>query len=171
VSEVDITDGLKYGFRIMGYYLAVAVIGSVMSAVGGGLALFEILKVVLSVASAVAPAGVAGAAQMGGTQPNVGLLIVGVLVLIIGVLLVLAGLFGSLYKLIADAVAEGQRMSELDDDGSVVDTTGSEENEITDGDADSDDDADSDGNTTDGDPDDGDGDTTDEEAADAESQP
>jgi hypothetical protein len=173
----------------MGYYVAVAIVGSVMSAVGVGLAVFEMLKVVFSVALTLAPSGATGAVPMGASQlqPNVGLLLIGVLILIIGVLLVLAGLFGSLYKLIADAVAEGRRLSELDDE-SVAGDTETEDDEATDDDADGesdadatepessaggggDDDTDGDTGATDSDPDDGGDDTTDEDADDAGSQP
>lgn len=189
MSEVGITDGLKYGFRIMGYYVGVAIIGGVMSAVGVGLAFFQLLIVVLSVGLSLAPPSVAGqlpdATQF---EPSVGMILIGGLILVVGVLLVLAGIFGSLYKLIADAVAEGRRMSELDDGESVVDATGAEENETTDanagedsdsgGDAtnsestdDQEDDRGDDGDTDAADGDGDDSDTANEDAADAGSKP
>ena len=186
MSEVDITDGLKYGFRIMGYYVGVAVIGGVMSSVGVGLAFFQILVVILSVGLSLAPPSVAGqlpdATQL---EPNVGMILIGGLILVVGVLLVLAGLVGSLYKLIACAVAVGRRMSALDDDGSVAGGTETEDDEATDDDTDGESDADAtdsestddgeddaadDGDTDAADSDVDDSDTADEDAADAGSK-
>jgi hypothetical protein len=171
----------------MGYYVGVAVIGGVMSAVGVGLAFFQILVVILSVGLSLAPPSVAGqlpdATQL---EPNVGMILIGGLILVVGVLLVLAGLFGSLYKLIADAVAEGRRMSELDEEESVAGDTETEDDEATDDDTDGESDADATdpestgdgggGDDTDGDTDAADGDvedsdTADEDAADAGNKP
>jgi hypothetical protein len=160
MEEVGITEGLKYGFRIMGYYLGVAVVGAVLAVVGIGMSLFEGLKAVLGVAVALLPQSAAGAVPAGvaGSGPNVGFILFGLIIVVAGVLLVLAGLFGSLYKLIADAVAEGRRLSELeppaDDETDAADGPADEaaaaadqadtETESSDGDGDTDD-ADTDG--------------------------
>lgn len=116
MEEVGITEGLKYGFKIMGYYLGVAVVGAVLAVVGIGMSLFEVLRAVLGVAVELLPPSAAGAVPAGvaGSGPNVGFILFGLIIVVAGVLLVLAGLFGSLYKLIADAVAEGRRLSELE---------------------------------------------------------
>jgi hypothetical protein len=147
MDDVDITDGLTYGFKLMGYYIGVAVVGGVMTAVGVGMTLFEGLKVVLAIAVAFIPSSMAGSVPVGVAQsgPNIGFIIFGLVIIIAGVLLVLAGLFGSLYKLIADAVAEGRRLSEVEEDSS-------REAEPSGEDTDSDgEDTDSDGEDTDSD--------------------
>lgn len=120
MDGVDITDGLTYGFKLMGYYIGVAVVGGVMTAVGVGMTLFEGLKVVLAIAVAFIPSSMAGSVPVGAAQsgPNIGFILFALVIIIAGVLLVLAGLFGSLYKLIADAVAEGRRLSEVEEDSS-----------------------------------------------------
>jgi Sec-independent protein translocase protein TatA len=147
MDGVDITDGLTYGFKLMGYYIGVAVVGGVMTAVGVGMTLFEGLKVVLAIAVAFIPSSMAGSVPVGAAQsgPNIGFIIFALVIIIAGVLLVLAGLFGSLYKLIADAVAEGRRLSEVEEDSS-------REAEPSGEDTDSDgEDTDSDGEDTDSD--------------------
>jgi|APHM01.1.fsa_nt_gi hypothetical protein len=139
MEGVDIKDGLEYGFKLMGYYIGVAVVGSVLTAVGVGITLFEGLKVVLAIAVAFIPSSIAGSVPVGAAQagPNVGLILLALVVVIAGILLVFAGLFGALYKLIADAVAEGNRLSGLEE-GSTGEgeTTGDDIDSAGEGDAD-----------------------------------
>lgn len=102
MKRVEITDGLKYGFQIMGYYLGVALAGSLMSAFGVFIILFEVVSEFGAAAE--------GAAD---PDPSVALLLFGLFITIVGVLIVWAGLFGSLYKIVADAVAKGEYLAEL----------------------------------------------------------
>jgi len=46
-----------------------------------------------------------------GFEPNFGMIFFGFLIALAGVLLLFAGIFGALYKIIADSVAKGRVMS------------------------------------------------------------
>jgi ABC-type thiamin/hydroxymethylpyrimidine transport system permease subunit len=92
MDTVSVTEGITYGFRIMVYYVAVVIVGQVVAAVGGGM--------------------VAAATDTGlGQEPNFGLALFGLLVGLLGAFVVFAGVFGAIYKVIADGVAKGRSMS------------------------------------------------------------
>ena len=92
MDTVSVTEGITYGFRIMIYYVAVVIVGQVIAAVGGGM--------------------VAAATETGFRQePNFGLALFGLLVGLLGAVVVFAGVFGAIYKVIADGVAKGRSMT------------------------------------------------------------
>lgn len=90
MNTVSIGEGIQYGFKIMSYYIAVILIGNLISLVG-----FLLL-------GAGMDAGI-------GESPNWLLVLLGLVFLIGGLLTVFAGIFGAVYKLIADGVARGVR--------------------------------------------------------------
>jgi len=71
------------------YYIGVVVVGNVTSAIG----------------VAIMTVG------WDGFEPNFGMIFFGFLIALAGVLLLFAGIFGALYKIIADSVAKGRVMS------------------------------------------------------------
>jgi len=91
MRTVSIRDGIRYGFTIMLYYIGVVIVGSVISAIGGGIT--------------------ATGVQTGIQNPNIGAILFGGAVTIIGLLVIFAGVFGALHKVIADSVAKGRVMS------------------------------------------------------------
>jgi|AntDeeMinimDraft_4_1070355.scaffolds.fasta_scaffold00012_20 hypothetical protein len=84
---VSTVDGIKYGFQMMLYFTVLVVIGVVIFSIGGGM-----------IASAES-----------GYDTNIGQMIFGAVVSLGGVLTIYAGSMGALYKVIADAVEEGNR--------------------------------------------------------------
>ena len=92
MDTVSVTDGIAYGFRIMIYYIAVVVLGQIIAAVGGGML----------------TAGLETGFRQG---PNWGLALFGLLVALLGAVVILAGVFGAVYKVIADGVAKGRSMT------------------------------------------------------------
>jgi hypothetical protein len=96
MDTVSVTEGIAYGFRIMIYYIAVVLVGQAVAAVGGGM--------------------LAAATETGFRQgPNWGLALFGLLVALLGAVIVFAGIFGAVYKLIADGVAKGRSMAPAED--------------------------------------------------------
>lgn len=92
MQSVTIRDGIRYGFKIMAYYLGVVIVGSVISGIGSGIA--------------------ATGVQTGIRQdPNVGTILIGGAIATVGLVVIFAGVFGALYKVIADSVAKGRVMS------------------------------------------------------------
>jgi|APHM01.1.fsa_nt_gi hypothetical protein len=92
MRTVSIRDGIRYGFTIMLYYIGVVIVGSVVSGIGGAIA--------------------ATSVQTGIRQdPNIGVILFGGVVATVGLLVIFAGIFGALYKVIADSVAKGRVMS------------------------------------------------------------
>jgi hypothetical protein len=75
MATVNTIDGIKYGFRVLGYGVAVFFLALIVMAVGGFVAR---------------------------SSP-----IVGGILAVIGFLILLAGIFGTLYKVIADGVSAG----------------------------------------------------------------
>ncbi|PSP73311.1 hypothetical protein BRC86_09585 [Halobacteriales archaeon QS_3_64_16] len=83
MAAVNVVDGVKYGFVLLGYFIAVFVVGGVLFGIG------------LAVSA-------------GGTEGNsIGFVLVGGLLALIGGLVINAGLFGVLYKIVADGVKRG----------------------------------------------------------------
>jgi len=82
---VNTTDAIKYGFRLLGYLLAVFVAGGVLIMVGAGFM----------------PTGFSG-----------GNPILGLLFWIAGIVVIYAGSLGMLYKVIADGVEIGNRAAD-----------------------------------------------------------
>ena len=83
MTAVNVVDGVKYGFVLLGYFIAVFIAGGVLFGIG------------LAVSA-------------GGTEGNsVGFVLVGGLLALIGGLVINAGLFGVLYKIVADGVQRG----------------------------------------------------------------
>jgi hypothetical protein len=92
MQTVTVQDGIRYGFKIMAYYLGVVIVGSAISGVGSGIA--------------------ATGVQTGIRQdPNIGTILLGGAIAVVGLLMIFAGVFGALYKVIADSVAKGRVMS------------------------------------------------------------
>ena len=89
MRQVGIKEGIGYGLRAMLYYIGVVVVGNVTSAIGVGIM----------------------TAGWNGYEPNFGMILFGFLIALAGVLLLFAGIFGALYKIIADSVAKGRVMS------------------------------------------------------------
>ena len=89
MRQVGIKEGIGYGLRAMLYYIGVVVVGNVTSGIG-----FAIMTV-----------------GWDGFEPNFGMILFGFLIALAGVLLLFAGIFGALYKIIADSVAKGRVMS------------------------------------------------------------
>jgi hypothetical protein len=87
VTAVNVFDGIKYGFRLMGYILGVLVVGGIIMFVGVG---------IMSQAD-------------GGmySEPNTGSLLLGGLLLLFGGATIYAGFMGTAYKVIADGVQKG----------------------------------------------------------------
>ena len=80
---MNVVDGVKYGFVLLGYFIAVFVLGG---------AIF----------------GIGLAVSAGGTEGNsVGFVVVSGLLALVGGLVINAGLFGVLYKIVADGVQRG----------------------------------------------------------------
>ena len=80
---MNVVDGVKYGFVLLGYFIAVFVLGGAILGIG------------LAVSA-------------GGTEGNsVGFVVVGGLLALVGGLVINAGLFGVLYKIVADGVQRG----------------------------------------------------------------
>jgi hypothetical protein len=83
MAAVNIVDGIKYGFVLLGYFITVFLVGAVVFGIGV-------------------------AVSAGGTDgSNAAFVLVGGLLSLAGGLVVLAGLFGVLYKTIADGVQRG----------------------------------------------------------------
>lgn len=80
-------DGIKYGFKLLWYFLAVAIVGGTISSVGFGMM----------------------ASSSGGmyAEPSLGGMAFGLLLGTFGVAIVYAGVLGTGYKVIADAVYLG----------------------------------------------------------------
>ena len=92
MPTVSAFEGIVYGYKIMGYYIAVIIVGNIIAGIGGG--------------------AMASGFDVGlRADPNWGLVFFGLLLLFAGILTILAGLFGAAYKLIADGVAKGQMMA------------------------------------------------------------
>jgi len=89
-TSIGATDGIKYGFKLLLYYLAIAVIGGVVASFGFGIASAE-----LAVAT--------GSFR----DPNIPILLLGSAVSMLGVSILYAGTLGVGYKVIADAVYTG----------------------------------------------------------------
>ena len=79
---MNVVDGVKYGFVLLGYFIAVFVLGG---------AIF----------------GIGLAVSAGGTEGNSVGFVVGGLLALVGGLVINAGLFGVLYKIVADGVQRG----------------------------------------------------------------
>lgn len=92
METVSVRDGIVYGFKIMVCYLGVVIVGNAVAGIGVGLM-------------------TAGADTGFQSEPNVGLILLGVVVTALGVAAVFTGLFGALYKLVSDAVAKGRTMA------------------------------------------------------------
>lgn len=92
MTSVSVTEGIVYGYKIMGYFIGVIIVGQLISFVG-----FTLIERGTDV-------GI-------GADPNWFLVFVGIIFLIFGILTVFAGSFGALYKLIADGVAKGREMA------------------------------------------------------------
>jgi len=89
MTAVRSVESLKYGARLFMYFLAVVVVG------GGGLTL------------GLALLSPEVAALLAGGSPEVATLVGGAVLAFLGVFVLTAGLFGLLYKLVADAVSVG----------------------------------------------------------------
>ena len=83
-------DGIKYGFKLLLYYLAIAVIGGVVTAFGFGIASAELALATDSF-----------------RDPNIPVLLAGSAVSMVGISILYAGTLGIGYKVIADAVYTG----------------------------------------------------------------
>ncbi len=94
-QTVSTTGGIKYGFKLLGYFLAVGIVGGIIAAIGGGIA--------------AASAGTGPYAD-----PNIGGTLVGGLISLFGVAVIYAGLLGTTYKVIADAVYLGNVTAKRD---------------------------------------------------------
>lgn len=90
MAEVSPVEGIKYGFRIMGYLLVVFVVGTVVLFVGVGLM------------AAAMSSGV-------GQEPSPGMAFVGFVLVVLGGLTFYAGIIGSLYKVIVDGVSRANQ--------------------------------------------------------------
>lgn len=88
MPAVNAADAIAYGFRIIGYFIIVAVVGFVVMLIGGGFL------------------GASGGGPMGG-GPNIGGMLFGGIIFLVGILVFYAGTFGVLYKVIADGVKAG----------------------------------------------------------------
>jgi hypothetical protein len=103
MAAVSVIDGVKYGFVLLGYFIAVFLTGGVILGIGA-------------------------AVSAGGTNGNdAAFVVVGGLLALVGGLVVLAGLFGVLYKIIADGVGRGieSSMAAIDTaDTTATDTAG-----------------------------------------------
>lgn len=85
---MSVAEGIAYGYRMMGYYIAVVVLGQLGLGVGVGL--------------------IGSGLDVGyRADPNWVTVAVGVVIAVAGALTVLAGFFGAIYKLIVDGVARG----------------------------------------------------------------
>lgn len=85
MANVNPIDGVKYGFRLMGYTIAVFVGGMVIAAIG---------------------------ARMAEDAASGGSVVLGALIAIFGVAVIYAGMLGMAYKIIADAVEKGIRSAD-----------------------------------------------------------
>jgi hypothetical protein len=83
MTAVGVLSGIKYGFVLLGYFIAVFLVGGV----------------ILGIGVAIASGGTTGG--------DTALLAVGAVLSVIGGLIVYAGVFGVLYKIIADGVKRG----------------------------------------------------------------
>ena len=90
MESVSIRDGVVYGFRIMLYYIGVVLVGNLVGGLGGALL------------------------AAGADSQSAALIFGGFVLAVVGVVIFFAGLFGALYKLIADGVAKGRMMSPTD---------------------------------------------------------
>jgi hypothetical protein len=91
MQTVGIGEGIAYGFRIMLYYIGVILGGNIISGLG----------------VAMMFSGFERGVGLLRTEPNWALIISGGAVALLGLLTVLAGIFGAIYKVIADSVAKG----------------------------------------------------------------
>lgn len=93
MARVSAVEGIRYGFSIMAYYVVVILIGNLIMGIGGGM-----------MGAGLETAGLHD-------SPDWGTVIIGFVVFGFGLLSVLAGVFGAVYKLIADGVAKGNELS------------------------------------------------------------
>jgi hypothetical protein len=94
-QTVSTTDGIKYGFKLLGYFLVVGVIGGVIAAIGAGM--------------------VAASVETGRySDPNFMGILAGALITLFGLAVVYAGILGTTYKVIADAVYLGNLTAKRD---------------------------------------------------------
>lgn len=86
-SAVGAVEGIKYGFKLLWYFLGVAIVGGIVSSIGFGMM----------------------ASSSGGmyAEPSLGGMAFGFLLGTFGVAIVYAGVLGTGYKVIADAVYLG----------------------------------------------------------------
>lgn len=99
MQTVSVTGGIGYGFRMMIYYIGVVLLGNIITGVGSGMIFVGF------------PQGRAAFRA----EPNWGLIIFGGIIGLIGVLTIFAGIFGALYKIIADSVAKGRAMAPMEE--------------------------------------------------------
>lgn len=93
MPAVNAMDGITYGFRLIGYFLAVGIVGGVVTIVGSGFM-------------------GAGAAPGVGGSANPGMALLGGLIALAGVLVIYAGTLGVMYKVIGDGVKAGIEAAE-----------------------------------------------------------
>jgi len=87
---IGATDGIKYGFKLLLYYLVIAILGGIVTAFGAGIAGTEI-----------------AAATDSFSDPDIGILLVGSAISLFGIGILFTGTLGVGYKVIADAVYTG----------------------------------------------------------------
>jgi hypothetical protein len=87
--------GIKYGFKLLGYVVGVVIIGGVITGIGLGISATELS---LLIGSEPALAG------MSQDSPDLGVVLLGAGISVTGVSVTFAGILGTLYKVIADAV-------------------------------------------------------------------
>lgn len=87
---IGATDGIKYGFKLLLYYLVIALLGGLVTAFGAGIASAEI-----------------AAATDSFSDPDIGILMIGSVISLFGISILYAGTLGVGYKVIADAVYTG----------------------------------------------------------------
>jgi len=89
-TTISAIDGIKYGFKLLAYFLLIGLIGGVVASFGFGISSAEI-----------------AAATNSFRQPNFAILLFGAIIWIIGASIVYAGVLGVGYTVIADAVYTG----------------------------------------------------------------
>jgi hypothetical protein len=93
MTAVNMVDGIRYGFQIIGYVIGVAILGGIVVAIGSG----------------ILGAGTGGLRSDG----NPIMILIGGGIWILGASIIYAGFIGSMYKMIADGVEKGTQNSNL----------------------------------------------------------
>lgn len=86
MTAVKITDAIKFGFVVIGYLIAIFIVGGIVLAIGAGIA------------------GVGGG--VGGIIGGI-ISLIGLIIAIVGGIILYGALFGASYKIVADGVERG----------------------------------------------------------------